>query len=157
MQCGAAFYSEDFDPIQKKKTLSAPHIRNGAACVAVCCSVLQCVAMCCSVLQCAVRCSVLQCVAVRCSALQCVAVCCSVLQCLAVCCSWAASVTSFMCGIEPLTVTRCTTLQHKGNPSLSHRGCRLCCFCCVGSIWWVAWWSPLTSIRVSFNMCVGLF
>jgi len=93
---------------------SSPSSLPVAACVVVCCSVLQCVAACCSVLQCVVVCcsvlrcvaaeccshnimfvflpiaasccSALQCVAVRCSALQCVAVRCSALQSVMVCC-----------------------------------------------------------------------
>ena len=58
---------------EEEAILSGCAVLQCAACVAVCCSVLQCVAVCCSVLQCAA------CVAVCCSVLQCVAVCCSVL------------------------------------------------------------------------------
>ena len=92
----------------KMSTICSPSVV--AACVAVCCSVLQCVTVRCSVLPvlkttppeapifeddytmftkccCSVCCSVLQIVAKCCSVLPCVAECCSVLQRVAVFCS----------------------------------------------------------------------
>jgi len=116
LQYVAVFYLFQKRPLRRPRSLKMSTIcspRVVAACVAVCCSVLQqCVAVCCSVLPVlkttppeapifedttpcspsvaavcvAVYCRVLQSVAVCCRMLQCVAVCCSVLQCIIMCC-----------------------------------------------------------------------